>query len=402
MDKYQELEVKMKQHLLADFLMESDSAITKETAKALDFPKFRKCLLILFKLTSPKDCQKEKMETGMELLTSIIIEISQKYNLLTTSTHIDSDLCYIFFNRNNDDVVKMQILLEYVMQDASKIFNHFGLNLICTSSNSHIVPETLPKAYREARDLLVSKQKNHTNGLFYYMDTKEPLRTSYYYPIEKELLIIQLLKSGNPDMLIKEVKDIISANVDGNFIVSLESARCMFLDIVSTVFKTCKTGSPDGFNLDIDDISTIRLLMNCTDVSIMTKVTINLFRYCCDEIKMLSITTDDAVISTVKDYIDTHYEDSTLCVTTVANRFSMHPNYLSKMFKNDTHMNLSGYINTARIREAKRFLTQTNLSFEEICKEIGFGSYRTFTRVFKQIVGISPSDFKALVKSEKS
>ena len=401
MNTYQELEVKVKQHLLADFLIESDAAITKEAVKALDFPKFRNCVLILFKLTSPKDCQKEKVETGMEFLTSIIIEISQKYNLLTASTHIDGDLCYVFFFRNNDDVIKMQILLEYVMQDASKIFNHFGLNLICTSSNSHIAPETLPKAYREARDLLVSKQKKHTNGLFYYMDTKEPLRTSYYYPIEKELLIVQLLKSGNPDMLIEEVKNIISANVDGNFIVSLESARCMFLDIVSTVFKTCKTGTPDGFNLDIDDISTIRLLMNCTDISIMTNVTLNLFRNCCEEIKMLSISTDDAVISTVKDYIDTHYADSTLCVTSIASKFSMHPNYLSKMFKNETHMNLSGYINTARVREAKRFLTQTNLSFEEICRKIGFGSYRTFTRVFRQAVGISPSDFKTLVKNDK-
>ena len=396
MNKYHELEVKVKQHLLSDFLIESDAAVTKEATKSLDFPKFRNCLLVLFKLTSPETEKKEKVETGLEFLTSIVCEISQKHNLLTASTHIDGELCYIFFFRNNDDVIKTQILLEYVMQDASKIFNHFGLNLICTSSNSHIVPETLPKAYREARDLLVSKQKNHTNGLFYYMDTKEPLRTSYYYPIEKELLIIQLLKSGNSDMLIEEVKNVISANVDGNFIVSLESARCMFLDIVSTVFKTFKTGYPDSYNLDIDDISIIRLLMNCTDISTMTNVTLNLFRNCCEEIKMLSFTTDDAIINTVKDYIDAHYEDPTLCVTAVANRFSMHPNYLSKVFKKQMQMNFLTYVNNLRVKEAQRLLSNTNFSLEDICKRTGFGSYRTFIRVFRQIVSISPNKYRNL------
>jgi YesN/AraC family two-component response regulator len=356
---------------------------------------------MLFKLSSVESNNNEKVESAKEFLTGIILEMSQKYNLLSANTVMDNNLCYIFFFRNNDDVIKMQILLENIMKDASRVFNLFGVNLISTSSNSHIAPETLPKAYREAMNLLVSKQKDHSNGLFYYMDTKEPLRTSYYYPIEKELLIIQLLKSGNQDMLVKEVSDILSANIDGNFILSLESTRCMFLDILSTVFKTCKTGNPDDLNLDINDISTIRLIMNCTDVSVMSKVTINLFRYCCEEIKMLSFaTSDNTVISAARDYIDTHYNDPTLCISSIASYFSVHPNYLSKMFKTETHINLSGYINNVRIREAKFLLSQPNSNIEEIGKKTGFGSYRTFTRVFRQIVGITPSDYKSLIGSK--
>ena len=94
------------------------------------------------------------------------------------------------------------------------------------------------------------------------------------------------------------------------------------------------------------------------------------------------------------------YSNINLNVTSVADEFLVHPNYLSKLFKKQMQMNMLSYVNNVRINEAKRLLSNTNYSLEEICDKTGFGSYRTFIRVFHQIVSISPSRYRNLTSNK--
>ncbi|MBK8806560.1 MAG: AraC family transcriptional regulator [Bacteroidales bacterium] len=58
--------------------------------------------------------------------------------------------------------------------------------------------------------------------------------------------------------------------------------------------------------------------------------------------------------------------------------------------------NFTDYINSLRLDEAKLLLQNSNLKFtiEHIGLECGFGSKRTFNRVFKKSTGQKPSEFK--------
>ena len=80
----------------------------------------------------------------------------------------------------------------------------------------------------------------------------------------------------------------------------------------------------------------------------------------------------------------------------------MNRNYLSKLFKEQQNINLHDFINEIRVQKAKSLLANTNMSLGEICDSTGFGSYRTFTRVFKQIEGVTALEYKKLVSSEKN
>lgn len=57
-------------------------------------------------------------------------------------------------------------------------------------------------------------------------------------------------------------------------------------------------------------------------------------------------------------------------------------------------MNFSTYVNQQRIDYAKNLLISTKLSVAEIAFESGYDSLRTFNRSFRQISGISPTDFR--------
>ena len=285
-----------------------------------------------------------------------------------------------------------KILLEYGLKSVSRTFSVLGYKIICTSSNSHTDVSTLSTAYHEAVELLLNKKKTMPSGMHYYMDNKTPFKSGYYYPLNKEQNIINHLKSGDFERLSKELDSIFSVNFDDNTLMPLETVKCFFLNLVGTVLKT----------YEMDNNSIIRLIFNCADIETMINAVKDFYRTCCDEIKVCNIDSTDTFCTDVVNYISARISDTSLNVSSVATYFNVHQNHLSKHFKKETGMNLHTYINSLRVDEAKKLLSQTDASLEGICEQIGFGSYRTFMRVFNQITSMSPSEYKNLIAPKRT
>lgn len=69
--------------------------------------------------------------------------------------------------------------------------------------------------------------------------------------------------------------------------------------------------------------------------------------------------------------------------------------YFCKMFKKATGLNFTEYVSRVRIEKAKNLLLNPNLRVSEIAYEVGFQSLTHFNRVFKRLIGQSPSDYRA-------
>ncbi len=78
----------------------------------------------------------------------------------------------------------------------------------------------------------------------------------------------------------------------------------------------------------------------------------------------------------------------------LAHAIDMNPNYMSRIFKQYTGAKLNDYINTLRIDDARERLTGSNSKIIDIALETGFESLATFNRVFKQITGKTPSQYR--------
>lgn len=68
--------------------------------------------------------------------------------------------------------------------------------------------------------------------------------------------------------------------------------------------------------------------------------------------------------------------------------------YLNEVVKNVTGMSTALYIKRETILHAKRMLINTELSVKEIANRLGFDDYAYFSRLFSQVVGISPIVFR--------
>lgn len=100
-------------------------------------------------------------------------------------------------------------------------------------------------------------------------------------------------------------------------------------------------------------------------------------------------------ISEIVRYINSHYMEP-LSLTSLADSYYISPVYLSKVFKEATSYTLIEYINTVRIKEAKKLLMKSKKKVVKIAEEVGFGSITNFGRVFKEITGHPPLYYKKI------
>jgi AraC-like DNA-binding protein len=68
--------------------------------------------------------------------------------------------------------------------------------------------------------------------------------------------------------------------------------------------------------------------------------------------------------------------------------------HFSRFFKNNTGITFCQYLSSFRITKAEWLLMNHEDSITEIAYKCGFNSIKTFNRVFKQLKGYSPSEYK--------
>ena len=101
----------------------------------------------------------------------------------------------------------------------------------------------------------------------------------------------------------------------------------------------------------------------------------------------------DSLLSALEYTTKNFKNDITL--STVAERAGVHSVTLSRLFAQRTGITFSKFIKYLRATCAADMIKQGGYTFTEIAFASGFGSVRNFNRVFLEIYGITPREFKA-------
>jgi AraC-like DNA-binding protein/ligand-binding sensor protein len=98
-------------------------------------------------------------------------------------------------------------------------------------------------------------------------------------------------------------------------------------------------------------------------------------------------------ITRAKQFIHEHQTED-LTLARVAQAVNTSTYYFCKMFKKTTGLHFTDYLSRVRVEKAKNLLINPNLRVSEIAYEVGFQSLTHFNRVFRKMVGESPSDYR--------
>ena len=95
----------------------------------------------------------------------------------------------------------------------------------------------------------------------------------------------------------------------------------------------------------------------------------------------------------VKEYLDQNYAER-VSLDDLSTQFFIDKYYLAKTFKNQFGLPISTYLQNLRITKAKQLLRFSSKSVEEIGYEVGLGNPAYFSRVFKNVEGVSPKIYR--------
>jgi len=98
-------------------------------------------------------------------------------------------------------------------------------------------------------------------------------------------------------------------------------------------------------------------------------------------------------LDTVFEYISNNY-DKELSTLMLSKLCYVSESYFCRFFKKATGKTVANYINEYRIEKAVFLLKNTDSTISEISIRTGFCDANYFSRVFKKVMGISPTDYK--------
>jgi two-component system response regulator YesN len=100
------------------------------------------------------------------------------------------------------------------------------------------------------------------------------------------------------------------------------------------------------------------------------------------------------LVTLVKRYVAQNFSVQGLSLQSVASKFYVSPEHLSRLFRHETGTTFVDYITQTRIRKAMRLLLKTNIKIHEIALQTGYSSQHYFSIAFKRVFGVSPVEFR--------
>lgn len=105
-------------------------------------------------------------------------------------------------------------------------------------------------------------------------------------------------------------------------------------------------------------------------------------------------------IQAVLNYIEANYRRG-VTLEEAAEYVHLSPHYLSKLFKKELNVNFVNYVMERRIEMAKELLENTDMPVLNIALELSYQEHNYFSKVFKKVVGVTPSEYRKAKEREK-
>lgn len=213
------------------------------------------------------------------------------------------------------------------------------------------------------------------------------------YAIEKDM--IKKVMNGDVEGLIDGATKIPSVS-SGNLAPHLLRHNKNFFIKLETVMARAAIEA----GLDVDEIFSIEemYIKKCESLNNIDRIK-NLQYHMiidyADRVKKLKQYNgqNSKLVTDISRYIRSNISEA-IKTSDIADYFGKSRGGITTEFKKQTGMNLSDFIKLKKIQEAQELLYATNKSIVMISDYLGFSSQSHFTRVFKEITGITPKEYR--------
>ena len=275
-----------------------------------------------------------------------------------------------------------------------------GLTVTVVAGNRTGSLADLPRLHREVRAAYEYRLVQGTGDVIVYKALESPKR-SFYYPIDLEQSFMNAVRCGDQETAISALDDIYAANFERHEI-SVEMAKCLVFDLVSTMIKTLASITDDRHGGFWDEVRPVKRLLACDTAESIRTVMREIIGSVCGYVNQNKKSHNDALRERVATYLGEHYRDPALCTAGIAAGLSMNAAYLTRFFREQTGYGISEYLTRYRVERAKPLLTEHDLSVRRVAEETGFSNANGLIRAFKRFEGATPQQYRDLYADNRT
>jgi len=254
------------------------------------------------------------------------------------------------------------------------------------------------RSYKEARYVQNNISAPSESVSWYVNLYGNEVLYNYHFNLYTEQNLINQIMVGNTSNA-EQLIDEIYQECIGHFTVSPKLIRCLSYDLyrlANHVLSLKKEQAGNDYiklnqlfdKILLDDLASFSFYFDfikklCTSIS--------------DSYKKEKSNKYDSVIDSVITYIKENYCDLQLCVSNIAQHCGISTKYLSQIFKEQRHENISDYIEKLRIEKACELLKGTSLTINDISEQAGYTNPHTFRAAFKRCMHITPREYREML-----
>lgn len=191
-------------------------------------------------------------------------------------------------------------------------------------------------------------------------------------------------------------------NIDNRSPNPLRSIKNNLLTFNTLCRKGAEQGKVHPIHLDEMSRRMAIKIENMTSPGQDREVHREILKNYCHLVQEKSTSGYSPTMQRVLNHILQNLTEPTLTLQNTADALSLSKTYLSALFKRETDLTFTSYVNKKRIEHGIFLLNTTDLQIQIIAGECGIPDVNYFSKIFQKEKGMSPSEYKKLIHQKQT
>lgn len=335
------------------------------------------------------------LNVSQDIEESILQQFQCKEIILSAATRISGVLVFQDIHMNLILLIENRKinLYNYGFHFSTLIKDRLGIESYVGVGTPVECLEDIPISYRQAyQNAQVAKYSHNKSFL-----ANPPLERNHQAlqnlinTVTEELsLFMQIPQEDTALQRVKKAYDSLEY-IPGHGLSDIMVLSLSIVNIVLTTLRDKGISYSEIYNTDHLPYTNI---LKLTDEKDIKQYVIQMVHFTLHQINLYTDAKGNKLIHTILQYINENLAQSTLTLKKIAEMNYVNPSYLSRIFKEVTHMNFIDYLTSIRIEKAKRLLQNSCMRIYEIAEAVGISDPNYFSKLFKKCTNKTPAQYK--------
>lgn len=342
--------------------------------------------VMIMYIISPEDYVFSDFESNTERLSKFNSDLSEKLaknSAMCDCAREEENLyVYVINHPENADFGNISDIF-------SSLVNQYSIEAFTGIGNPVTDINKISQSYEDALSAMnYAKTTNAATPVVF--DSIETEGEITKYSPEKEEKLIRAINHGTEDVIITLFNEIYNDNYHNTAL-----PQRLIFDVISTLYRAIEETSQNKEDKlqKYDRICKQIMKMNTPEAfEVLKEVALDLAKNNKDADKQSLIR--EKILS----YTEEMYLNQDFCLQMLADEMNMNYYNVSRLFTEYIGESFISYVTSKRLEKAREYLSQTDMSVEDIAFKVGFIRSSSFINVFKKYYGLTPGKYRQSIK----